>query len=170
VQQQACFAGSKIKRGIFPSRYPNIPRPLLNLHYGDGPLLIAQPGVVTELGEGKGRGMRAAFINRTDEELVFETCASRLPITQEAMAADGTWRPIEYRATSWCGNSYSTVVISSGEYWSFAVRRYRGSIPTRLRFTMHLGDGEVIHSNEFAGSINPGQMPDYAEPHSSTGH
>jgi len=123
---------------------------------GEGLFLLAQPTEQTTFGEKP--GMQVLLVNRTDETLKFAACDSRLSIIQEAQDAGGTWLPIEYLPSSWCGNSYHHVFLKPDNQWAFPAPRYQGHLPTRLRFTMTLEDGAQIHSNEFEGSVNLGQF------------
>ncbi len=102
------------------------------------------------------RGLRLVLVNRSKREAEFPATDSQLNIVQEAKDAKGKWRPIEYLATSWCGNSEHRVFLPSGHYWEFAAPAYTGSMKTKLRFVLR---GEKsLYSNEFDGSINPGQF------------
>ena len=123
---------------------------------GKGLYLLAQPTEVMFFGDQP--GMRLMMVNRTKQALKFTACDSRLSIIQEAQDQHGVWKPIEYLPSSWCGNSYHQVQLNPDYYWEFAAPRYRGTSPTKLRFTLKLDDGSLIHSNEFDGSVNLAQF------------
>jgi len=154
-----CFAGSKLKDtkapgGFFQSR--NAPQNARNRTNAHTLFLLAQPGVVMPF---DGRpGMRVSLVNNTQDLLAFAASDSRLAITQEAQDTDGNWKPIEYLPSSDCGNSCHRVFLGPDQFWAFAAPRYKGSIPTKLRFAMVLEDGCQLHSNVFDGSVNPGQF------------
>ncbi len=102
------------------------------------------------------RGMLLRLFNWTDEEAAFRAADSNMRIIQEALDSSGRWRPIERAPFTSCGNSHHNVFLPAGHYWELVVPRYTGSMRTRLRFVIH-GSPELI-SNEFEGSINPGQF------------
>jgi hypothetical protein len=104
------------------------------------------------------QGFAVYLINRSGKRAAFRACDSRLSIIQEAKDAKGVWKPIEYVPSSWCGNSYHSVFLDSGECWRFAAPRYVGSLKTRVRFAMMLDKEQTIRSEEFDGSINPEQF------------
>lgn len=115
--------------------------------------LLAQPKVVTDFANGK--GMRLVLVNASSAPVTFSACDSRLNIIQEAKDESGMWKPIEYLPSSWCGNSYHRVSLDSGQFWSFPVPRYTGSLKTLLRFRLIDGaDKTLLVSNEFKGSVN----------------
>ncbi len=102
------------------------------------------------------KGMRVVLVNVTDKQQAFNASNSRLYIIQEAKDENGEWKPIEYLPSSWCGNSYHSVVLQPKQYWEFTAPRYAGKMPTTVRFAL-TGTGP-IYSNEFEGSINPQQF------------
>jgi len=154
-----CYAGSQLKDTKAPGGFgksDNAPQKLRTESPGRGLFLLAQPGVVASFANGP--GMRVVLVNQTQELLAFPASDSRVAIIQEAVDADGTWKPIEYLPSSGCGNSYHRVFLAPGYFWAFSAPRYKGSIPTKLRFAMALADGSQFHSNEFEGSVNPEQF------------
>lgn len=107
------------------------------------------------------------LLNETLDTIFFPAQDSRLNLTIQAMDSKGNWRDIEYLPNSWCGNSYHSLHLATGEYWKFATPVYEGGIKTKLRasiqcYTKKPGDTErqyaYIFSNEFEGSINPAQF------------
>jgi hypothetical protein len=105
-----------------------------------------------------GPGMRVTLVNQTRDLLAFPASDSRLAIVQEAQDSAGTWKPIEYLPSSWCGNSHHRVFLAPNHFWTFPAPRYQGTILTKLRFAMVLADGSQLHSNVFDGSVNPEQF------------
>ena len=101
----------------------------------------------------KSRGFRVILANTTRVKGDFEGQDTRLNIVREALDPAGRWRPIEYLAPSFCGNSYHRMFLPPGRYWSFAAPVYRGAFATRMRFVLEQ-EGLRLVSNEFAGSIN----------------
>ncbi len=123
---------------------------------GRGLYILAQPNVVVP--SRRGAEMRIVLVNLTGQLLSFAASDSCLSIVQEAQDTDGNWKPIDRFPAPYCGNSYHRVFLARNHYWAITAPRYKGSIPTQLRFTMLLEDGSQLHSNVFAGSINPDQF------------
>jgi hypothetical protein len=135
----------------------NDPKPMTWANPGeDGALiLVAVPQAVVPY-EYRYSGMLLRLFNWTDEEVAFRATDSRLRIVQEALDSEGCWRPIERTPSSFCGNSYHEVFLPSNHYWELVAPRYSGPMQTRLRFV--LKGTPALVSNEFEGSINPGQF------------
>lgn len=153
-----CYAGSqedaKALGGFGPSA--NAAQRVQTPYSGKGLFLLAQPGVVMPFA---GRpGMRVTLINNSRELLAFSASDSRLAVVQEAQDTDGKWKPLEYLPSSDCGNSYHRVFLGPGMFWAFAAPRYKGTVPTKLRFAVVLADGSQLYSNAFDGSVNPEQF------------
>jgi hypothetical protein len=156
-----CFAKSSVKDDKAPGGFgssDNAAKPIAaNLPVVKGRLqLVADPAAVVAFGEH--RGLMLALANTTDKPVWLAASDSRLSIVQEAKDADGTWKPIEYLPSSWCGNSYHRVCLRRGECWTFTAPRYAGDLPTKLRFRLDQRDQPPIYSNEFEGSVNPEQF------------
>lgn len=123
--------------------------------------LIALPDEETVF-SGKYKGIKLLLVNATNEKAAFSASDSRLYIVQEALDADGKWKPVEYLPSSWCGNSYHVVYLGANEYWEFSAARFTGKIKTKMRFRLTrdspAADKNPIYSNEFDGSINKKQF------------
>lgn len=119
--------------------------------------LIALPDVETVLNE-KYPGLRLLLVNTTSEEKWFQASDSRLYLVQEARDSDGNWYFIEGFPSSGCGNSRHRVRLGPNEYWEFSAPRYQGDFKTKIRFRLGRTPEEIIYSNEFEGSIDPGQF------------
>jgi hypothetical protein len=155
-----CAAGSRPDRSA-PGGYgasDNMPRPIATeaAKRADAPYLLAQPDVGMPTCEAE--GMRVVLVNPTRKTLKFFACDSVIAIVQEARDETGTWRPIEHPPESWCGNSYHHVFLGPGEYWAFFARRYAGPFETTLRFRLVGHKDLELVSNEFEGSVDPGQF------------
>ncbi len=154
-----CNAGSQLKDTEAPGGFwqsGNAPQTVKTRSNAHALFLLAQPGVVIPFA---GRpGMRVSLVNNTQDLLAFSASDSRLPITQEAQDIDGNWKPVEYLRSSDCGNSYHRVFLGPDQFWAFSAPRYKGTIPTKLRFAIVLEDGSELHSNAFDGSVNPDQF------------
>jgi hypothetical protein len=107
--------------------------------------------------------------NGSADTVYFDAQDSRLNMKLQALDKNGRWQDIEYLPSSWCGNSYHMVYLPPQYYWKFTIPEYEGKMRTRLRavlqFKKALDGSELsLYSNEFEGSINPGQfsrMPEY---------
>jgi hypothetical protein len=157
-----CHAGSRIRDrralgGFWASR--NFPKRINDLVKRPKPMLylLALPDEETVFSQ-RYKGGTLLLVNGTNKTSRFSATDSRIGIVQEAKDKDGCWKPIEHLPSSWCGNSYHGVFLEPKDCWVFSTPRYEGSIKTTLRFTLPLSVGKVIHSNEFEGSVNPGQF------------
>jgi hypothetical protein len=154
-----CYAGSRVDEqatgGFAPSE--NVPKKIAAKTSGrEGKVsLVALPAERVAF-KREYRGFRLLLVNRTKSEAAFGAADSQLSIVQEAKDAQGKWRPIEVLPSRLCGNSYHRVFLPAGHYWEFASPVHSGSMKTKLRFVL-LGE-KPIYSNEFAGSIDPGQF------------
>jgi hypothetical protein len=117
--------------------------------------LVAHAEQVVRYGQ-HSRGIRMVLVNGTDEAVRLPACDSEIRVIQEARDASGNWRPIESVPESFCGNSYHVVTLKPGHLWELAAPKYAGALKTKLRFV--LKGKEMIYSNEFDGSIDPGQF------------
>lgn len=93
----------------------------------------------------------------------FNAQDSRLDMKIEARNSKGAWKDIMYLPSSWCGNSYHTLMLEPQYYWEFTMPKYDGEIATKLRICLqyisHNKDKVMtVYSNEFDGHINPGQF------------
>lgn len=107
---------------------------------------------------GKFAGQSVFLVNDSDTTVRFDASDSRLPIIAEAIVGDSIWMPIEYLPSSWCGNSYHYLYLSSGKYWRFTVPVYGGKIKTKLRYKIMLDKTSVLTSNEVTVYINEPQL------------
>ena len=105
--------------------------------------------------------------NLTNKEINFSAQDSRLYMKVQAKDEDGIWKDIEYLPNSWCGNSYHTLTLERNNYWSFKTPVYSGGFKTKFRIELMFTDRNenekeekemIIYSNEYDGSINPGQF------------
>lgn len=95
--------------------------------------------------------------NSSDSIQAIEKHDGRLVIIQEALTKNGEWKPIEYFEYSGCGNSYGSIGLDTNSFLLFGIPKYFGSFDTKLRVRLKT-NGKIILSNEFEGSINPGQF------------
>jgi len=111
-------------------------------------------------------GIKVYVLNTSKDTMYFEASDSRLYMKMQAINKKGKWQDIEYLPSSWCGNSYHQVFLSSGEYWQFNAPIYHGEFSTKIRVqllykrspTQRSKNNEVIYSNVIEGHINPGQF------------
>lgn len=101
------------------------------------------------------------LVNNSNESVSFASQDNRLYMRVQALDNNNNWRYIEYLPQSWCGNSYYSVTLQPGYFWSFDIPIYDGFFKTKMRIQLNgvLINGKNInlYSNEFEGSINPGQ-------------
>lgn len=104
-------------------------------------------------------GHTVFLVNATNTQVGFSAMDSRLSIHAEALI-DNQWKPIEYLPSSWCGNSYHTLYLPAGQYWSFNAPVYTGNFKTKIRYklTDKLRSKQVLYSNEVTAFINKGQL------------
>lgn len=119
---------------------------------------------------GNCNGIILFIANSSKKEIQFNAQDSRLYMKVQALDANGEWKDIEYLPSSWCGNSYHTLTLEPKHYWSFVTPVYEGDFKTKLRIKLEYIDPNdeskkrwerkeiTIYSNEFEGSINPGQF------------
>lgn len=110
---------------------------------------------------------KVTLSNLTKKEVNFSAQDSRLYMKVQAKDEDGIWKDIEYLPNSWCGNSYHTLTLERNNYWSFKTPVYSGGFKTKFRIELMFTDRNenekeekemIIYSNEYDGSINPGQF------------
>jgi len=116
------------------------------------------------------KGITVFVTNNTKNEICFNAQDSRLYMKVQALNINGEWKNIEYLPSSWCGNSYHTLTLEPNYFWSFATPIYEGDFKTKLRIELKYIDPSdksdnrrdrkeiTIYSNEYEGSINPGQF------------
>ena len=103
------------------------------------------------------KGQTVYLVNATDTVCGFSAMDSRLSISAEALI-DNQWKPIEYLPSSWCGNSYHTVYLPAGEYWTFKAPVYTGKLKTKIRYKLVVKGKQIIYSNEVVAYINEQQL------------
>ena len=109
-------------------------------------------------------GMKMFVANTSKDTLYFDAQDSRLYLKIQAMDKYGQWKDIEYLPSSWCGNSYHSLFLPPNNNWEFVIPKYEGEFKTKLRAKLlyktssDQKEDHVIYSNEFDGSINPGQF------------
>lgn len=106
---------------------------------------------------GKYNGYRLYLANTTDELVGFDASDSQIELLAEVYI-DSSWKLIEYRPSSWCGNSYHKVYLGAREYWQFKIPKYSGEVPVLLRYRLPMGDRKFIYSNTIHASINRAQL------------
>ena len=103
------------------------------------------------------KGYTVYLVNATGTQVGFSAMDSRLSIHAEAFI-NNQWKPIEYLPSSWCGNSYHTVYLPTGEYWMFKAPIYTGKLKTMLRYKLVVKGQQSLYSNAVTAYINGGQL------------
>ncbi len=110
------------------------------------------------------RGIKIYVVNASKDTLYFNAQNSRIYLNLQAQKTSGEWADIEYIPNSWCGNSYHTLFLSSGEYWELEGPSFSGSINTKIRAKLayrkklEQNHRDIVYSNEISGSVNPAQF------------
>lgn len=116
------------------------------------------------------KGINIFLTNTTKEVADFDAQDSRLYMKVQALDKKGDWRDIEYLPSSWCGNSYHILSLNPNQYWEFSEPVSEGDFKTKFRIELkHFNPSDksetgrnrkqkVIYSNEYVGSVNPGQF------------
>ena len=105
-------------------------------------------------------GYRTILANRSGHAITFTTYDNALYMQMQAKTNTGNWQDIQ-GAGHGCANGFQEMTLRSGHYLQLTCPVYSGVIWTklRLRFTyISYGESHTIYSNEFDGSINPGQL------------
>ncbi len=115
-------------------------------------------------------GITVFVVNTSKKKIDFKAQNSRLYMKVQAKDSKGKWQDIEYLPNSWCGNSYHTLTLEQNYFWTFLTPVYEGDFKTKLRIELKYIDPRdktekrwdkkeiTIYSNEYEGSINPGQL------------
>lgn len=138
-----------------------------NLSFSDRELSLKIDTNRTTIINNKYNGYTLYIANTTDTIVELRASDSRLSVIAEVFYKE-QWKPIEYLPSSWCGNSYHSVYLKQNEYWEFNIPKFRGKIQTKLRYTLKLGNGKYIYSNEISISFNKGQL-EIKQGHKSNG-
>lgn len=98
------------------------------------------------------------YNNSTDKAYIPRPSFQDLLLIQQALDADGKWKPIEFRLLSqMCSFLYSYYILSPKHYMATAIIKYKGDFKTKIRVKM-IANGKVIYSNSVQGSINRSQF------------
>jgi len=115
-------------------------------------------------------GITVYIANTSLDTIDFSAQDSRLYMKVQALNSKGEWKDIEYLPSSWCGNSYHTLALAPNHFWTFLTPVYAGDSKTKLRVALNYIDPTdksekdrgkkdiTLYSNEYEGSINPGQF------------
>jgi hypothetical protein len=149
----------------------NLPKKILNTdNFPQNQLSITLKPEIKDTIFGIFNGITVLVANTTKNEIFFNAENSRLYMKVQALNSKAEWKDIEYLPNSWCGNSYHILKLDSNYYWEFLTPVYEGEFKTKLRIELKLIDSNdntedirirkeiQIYSNEFEGSINPGQL------------
>jgi hypothetical protein len=109
-------------------------------------------------------GIKLYLANTSKKTFYFDAQDSRLYLKIQAQDKYGNWKDVEHTPGSWCGNSYHSLFLPKNNYWEFIIPVYEGEFKTRLRAKLYYKknkdqkEDDILYSNEFNGSINPGQF------------
>lgn len=103
-------------------------------------------------------GCKLYLVNTSDSLVKMQASDSRLYIVAEALDKDNEWKPITYLPSSWCGNSYHTMMLDKDEYWEFNIPVFDGKFKTKIRYSFSQNGSGKIYSNEIDAFINKDQL------------
>jgi hypothetical protein len=118
---------------------------------------------------GEYNGITVLVSNTSKNKIDFYTQEGCLSMIVQALNLKNEWKDIE----SWSPNQHlniRTVTLDSNYYWTFKTPVYKGDIKTKLRIKLKYINPNAtsekyshkkeitIYSNEYDGSINPGQL------------
>ena len=98
------------------------------------------------------------LVNSTNAAIDFSAQDSKLSIYIEAFTKSGTWKPISYMPSSFCGNSYHKITLDTNEYWQFRIPVFTGDYKTKIRYALSLDQETKLVSNEIEAYINLDQF------------
>lgn len=108
--------------------------------------------------------IKLSVANTAVDTFFFDVQDSRLYLKLQAKDRYGIWKDIEYLPSSWCGNSYHSLFLPPNRIWEFIIPVFDGEFKTTLRAELLYKTNsedkieKSLYSNEFEGSINPGQF------------
>lgn len=157
------YAGSNIEDTTAPGGFggsTNKPKLMVNETAQLGDLedisLFVDTTMRTNFADGY-KGYKLFLVNKSGNTISLQASDSRLYIIAEIFWG-GTWQPIEYLPSSWCGNSYHHVFLGNNEYWEFDIPKYHGNKKTKLRYKLSRGKEGIIYSNEIITYFNKQQL------------
>lgn len=128
--------------------------------------LVARPEDIT-MYDGQTRGYSLYLVNDGVKTEEFSAADSNIGIFCEALALDGTWKPIDRRPNYFCGNSYHRVFLDPNKCWKITVPEYTGDYETRVRYRLERPNEDDIVSNEVTTKL-PKALMEWQEPTSPT--
>ncbi|MBD0400080.1 hypothetical protein [Flammeovirga sp. EKP202] len=108
------------------------------------------------------KGYRVWVANLSDSIKYILTQDGDIMAIQEALTPEGKWKPIEYWAHSWCGNSIKPNPLSGLTYTYFTMPIYKGEYKTKIRLKVN-NEEEILYSNVIEGTINLKQFQEPSE-------
>ncbi|MBC8046489.1 MAG: hypothetical protein H7Y00_06815 [Fimbriimonadaceae bacterium] len=102
-------------------------------------------------------GNKLYLVNPASDKITFKAMDSRLYIYPEALNGNN-WEPIGYLQSSWCGNSYHTIILDTNEYWEFNVPVFKGNFETKMRYALIIDKQTTIYSNEINAKMSKQQF------------
>ena len=152
----------------YPKKMKELPK---NIVLKNKSIIISVDTLTKDTFENKYYGHSVYIINNTGDTVFFGVQDSRLQMKVQAKDKSGKWKDIEYLPSSWCGNSYYAIPLNAGDFWKLSTPIYHGVFKTKLRIVLEDSWGygmnrhvnkkqknRVYYSNEYNGTINPGQF------------
>lgn len=147
---------------------PNIPKPIPRSFPKEGFYLMLDNQRQLDFEDYQGHPLY--LVNASSEPIALDAQDSRLNIVAQALDKKGNWKDISYLPSSWCGNSYHTVTLGAGEYWTFETPVFDGPMKTQIRYVLMMGESKQLVSNPIPAFISPRQMnPKHQQGHTPQG-
>jgi len=119
----------------------------------DGLTLKVQKNACCGPGEGN-CPMIVVLANGSGAPVWLKAEDSWVGLIREAKDAKGVWKPVEFRPTPSCGNSFHRVALNPGRCFTWDVPATKGRFATKNRYVL-VGQSQAVWSNEFDASIDP---------------
>ena len=104
------------------------------------------------------KGIIVRIVNGGESPRPIATVDFMTHLFLQAQDEHGVWWMVDYADSGICTYSYFNVELEAKSYWELIMPRYEGCFNTQKRFVLLVGDGEVVYSEAFAGTIDPGLM------------
>ncbi|TWV97470.1 WG repeat-containing protein [Chitinophaga pinensis] len=112
-------------------------------------------------------GYKVFVVNAGQKAATLVMTHGRLRIWLEALSEENEWRNVEIPPRGdhrFSSNFYRRISLPAQSYWELNSPVYEGVFKTKMRYAMYyfprpdkIEPAVMVYSNEFEGSINPGQ-------------
>lgn len=135
----------------------------------ESPVALGVDTTSTGIIDGEYLGYQACLVNNSKTDIYFLSHFGRLMMRTQAIDQNGNWADVQLHPIG-CSGGYEDIILQSGYHWTLTVPKFEGSYKTKLRVVLFFKevsdytdwpwdeDRHAICSNEFEGSVNPGQF------------